>query len=64
MPLTEMIAEMRAAASVLMTAADNAENGDLIAAGIAVEDSLFRTQSILGRLRQAALARDADAAES
>jgi hypothetical protein len=53
MTINELVAELRAAASSLVTAAAAAENGDLAAAEIGVEDALFRTQSLLDRLRQA-----------
>lgn len=52
MPLKEMIAEIHAAASSLVTAAAAAENGDLTAAEIGIEDALFRTESLLSRIRQ------------
>ena len=52
MPLKEMIAEIHAAASSLVTAAAAAENGDLAAAEIGIEDALFRTESLLSRIRQ------------
>ena len=52
MATKELIAEIRAAASSLTTAADAAENGDVIAAVNGIEDALFRTESILGRLQQ------------
>lgn len=48
----ELVAEIRAAASSLVAAAA-AENGDLSAAEIGVEDALFRTQSLLPRIQQA-----------
>jgi hypothetical protein len=50
--LQELIAEIRAAASCLTTAADAAESGDLVAAEIGIEDALFGTESILSRIRQ------------
>jgi hypothetical protein len=53
MPLKEMIAEIHAAASSLVTAAAAAENGDLAAAEIGIEDALFRAESLLSRIRQA-----------
>lgn len=49
----EMVAEIRAAAASLVTAAGAAENGDLAAAEIGIEDALFRTQSLLSRIRHA-----------
>ena len=49
----ELVAEIRAAASSLVTAAAATEHGDLAAAEIGVEDALFRVESLLGRLRQA-----------
>ena len=55
MPHQELVAEIRAAASSLITAAAATENGDLAAAEIGVEDALFRVESLLGRLRQALL---------
>ena len=53
MPTKELIAEIHAAAASLVTAAAAAENGDLAAAEIGIEDALFRTESLLGRIRQA-----------
>jgi hypothetical protein len=53
MPIDELAAEMRAAASSLVTAAGATENGDLVAAIIGAEDALFRVESLLARLRQA-----------
>lgn len=49
----ELIAEIRAAAASLVTAAAAAETGDFAAAEIGVEDALFRAQSLLGRVQQA-----------
>jgi hypothetical protein len=49
----ELVAEIRAAASSLVTAAAATENGDLAAAEIGVEDAQFRVESLLSRLRQA-----------
>ena len=51
----ELVAEMRAAASSLITASAAAQNGDYTAAQIGVEDALFRTQSLLARIQQAQL---------
>jgi hypothetical protein len=51
MPLKEMIAEIHAAASSLVTAAAAAENGYLAAAEIGIEDALFRTESLLTAMR-------------
>jgi len=51
MALEELVAEIRAAAASLVTAAAAAENGDLAAAEIGVEDALFRAESLLGRIR-------------
>ncbi len=51
----ELVAEIRAAASSLVTAAAATENGDLAAAEIGVEDAQFRVHSLLNRLRQAQL---------
>lgn len=48
----EMVAEIRAAAESLATAAAAAENEDLAAAEIGIEDALFRGQSLLNRMRQ------------
>ncbi len=48
----ELVAEIRAAASSLLTAAAAAENRDYVAAEIGVEDALFRTQSLQRRLQQ------------
>ncbi len=45
MPFSEMIVEIHAAAASLVTAAAAAENGDLAAADIGIEDALFRVQS-------------------
>ncbi len=47
----EIIAEIRAAAASLVTAAGAAENGDFAAAEIGIEDALFRAQSLLSRIR-------------
>jgi hypothetical protein len=52
MPMKEMIAEIRAAAASLVTAAGAAENGDIAAAEIGIEDALFRAESLLSRIRQ------------
>ena len=52
MPMKEMIAEIRAAAASLITAAGAAENGDIAAAEIGIEDALFRSESLLSRIRQ------------
>ena len=52
MPTNEMISEIRAAAASLITAAGAAENGDMAAAEIGIEDALFRTESLLSRIRQ------------
>lgn len=52
MPTNEMVAEIRAAAASLITAAGAAENGDVAAAEIGIEDALFRTESLLSRIRQ------------
>ncbi len=49
----ELVAEIRAAAASLTTAAAAAQNGDFTAAEIGVEDALFRTQSLLARVQQA-----------
>ena len=49
----ELVAEIRAAAASLITAAAAAENGDFVAAEIGVEDALFRAQSFVARVRQA-----------
>lgn len=48
----EIVAEIRAAAASLVTAAGAAENGDFVAAEIRIEDALFRAQSLLSRIRQ------------
>ncbi len=45
----ELVAEIRTAASTLSTAADAAQSGDLAATAIAIEDVLFRVESILSR---------------
>ena len=55
MSLSELAAEIRAAASSLVTAAAAVENGDFAAAENGVEDALFRTESLLSRLRQTQL---------
>ena len=55
MSIHELVAEIRAAAGSLLTAAVAAEEGDLAAAEIGVEDALFRAQSILPRLQSVAL---------
>jgi hypothetical protein len=52
----ELIAEMKAAAASLVTAAAAAENGDLAAAEIGLEDAMFRTQHLMSRVQQAQLA--------
>ena len=52
MPMKEMVAEIRAAAASLITAAGAAENGDIAAAEIGIEDALFRSESLLSRIRQ------------
>ena len=52
MPINDMMAEIRAAAASLITAAGAAENGDLAAAEIGIEDALFRSESLLSCLRQ------------
>ena len=52
MPLKEMTAEIHAAASSLMTATAAAQNGDLAAAAIGIEDALSRAESLLSRIRQ------------
>ena len=49
----ELVAEIRAAASSLMTAAAAAQNEDFAAAEIGVEDALFRAQSLLRRIQRA-----------
>lgn len=54
MPMAELIAEIRAAATSLLMAAAAAENGDVTEAEIGVEDALFRVQSILPRIQAAA----------
>lgn len=48
----ELVAEIRAAAASLATAAAAAENDDLTAAEIGIEDALFRAQSLIGRIQQ------------
>ena len=55
MPINELAGEMKAAASILLTAAAATQNGDLRAAENGVEDALFRVESLLNRLRQAQL---------
>lgn len=52
----ELVAEMKAAAASLVTAAAAAENGDLAAAEIGLEDAMFRTQSLMARIQQVQLA--------
>jgi hypothetical protein len=52
MPMKELVAEIRAAAASLVTAAAAAENGDLAAAEIGIEDALFRSESLLSRILQ------------
>lgn len=52
MPSKELIAEIRAAAASLITAAGAAENGDITAAEISIEDALFRAESLLSRIRK------------
>ena len=49
----ELVAEIRAAAASLMTAAGAASNGDLAAVEIGIEDALFRAESLLVRVRKA-----------
>ena len=51
MPINDMMAEIRAAAASLITAAGAAENGDLAAAEIGIEDALFRSESLLESLK-------------
>ncbi len=51
----EIVAEIRAAAASLVTAAAAAENSDFVAAEIGIEDALFRAQSLLSRIRQVQL---------
>ena len=51
LPRPELVAEIRTAASTLSTAADAAQSGDLAATAIAIEDVLFRVESILSRIR-------------
>ena len=52
----ELVAEMKAAAASLVTAAAAAENGDLAAAEIGLEDAMFRTQYLMARIQQVQLA--------
>lgn len=52
---TEIVAAIRAAAASLVNAAGAAESGDLAASEISIEDALFRTQSLLARIREAQL---------
>jgi hypothetical protein len=52
----ELVAEMKAAAASLVTAAAAAENGDLAAAEIGLEDAMFRTQHLMARIQQVQLA--------
>lgn len=47
----ELIAEIRAAAASLTMAAAAIEEGDHVAAEISVEEALFRTQSLMGRIQ-------------
>jgi hypothetical protein len=47
----ELVAEIRAAAASLVTSAGAAENGELAAAEIGIEDALFRVQSVLSRVQ-------------
>jgi hypothetical protein len=49
----ELMAEMRSAAASLTMAAAAIERGDYVAAEISVEEALFRTQSLMGRVQQA-----------
>lgn len=49
----ELVAEIRAAAASLITAAAAAENQDFAAAEIGIEDALLRAQSLLRRIQQA-----------
>jgi len=53
-----MTAEIHAAASSLITAAAAAQNGDVAAAEIGIEDALFRAESMLSRVRQLQAAGD------
>lgn len=48
----ELVAEIRAAAASLKTAAGAAEVGDFAAAQIGIEDALFRAHSLLRRVQQ------------
>jgi len=52
----ELVAEMKAAAASLVTAAAAAENGDFAAAEIGLEDAMFRTQHLMARIQQVQLA--------
>ena len=56
----ELVAEIRAAAASLVTAAGAAEIGDLAATEIGIEDALFRVEGLLGRVRQMQLAPPVD----
>lgn len=49
----ELIAEMRVAASSLNSAAAAIQAGDFSSAEHGVEDTLFRLESVLGRIREA-----------
>jgi len=49
----ELVAEIRAAAASLTMAAAAAQRGDYTAAEIILEDALFRTQSLMGRVQEA-----------
>jgi hypothetical protein len=51
----ELVAEMKAAAASLVTAAAAAENGDFAAAEIGLEDAMFRTQHLMARIQQVQL---------
>lgn len=53
MSYEELVAEMRAAAASLTMAAAATKAGDFIAAEISIEDALFRTQSLMGRVQEA-----------
>ncbi len=47
MSVNEMVAEIRAAAFSLSSAANAVDSGDLTAAEIGIEDALFRVESLL-----------------
>jgi hypothetical protein len=48
----ELIAELRAAAASLNLAGVSVQSEDFVQAELAIEDALFRTESLLARVRE------------